>query len=307
MTDAQPRPACAARQAERGFSPPTAEQLAAHLAAHPMEKPSFWRDRWPLAVLLGLAVVVLLSGQLAVMLLLWLALLAAVWIARARTQVRRQLERQVAQLQELLLLRRYPEGLRHSWRLLGAVRWEPALHGRVVAALAHGLEAVGAHEAAVVAFDHLLAGLPAQHPAARELRLRRAIASLEMGLLTDADASLRRVRGELSFATITPMTALYRFAQLLQDVHTAHYADACDHEADLLEQLRPLGVTAGYGHALMALCWARSTARSLAERREHQVRCWRRATLLLPVAALVVRYPELAALSQTAGAGEETA
>src|SRR5690606_10485087 len=103
--------------------------------------------------------------------------------------------------------------------------------------------------------DRLLDMLPQDHPGAIHLRIHRAIAALSAERLLDADEALRRLRNVTSDYARTPLAALYRFAELIQIVRTGHYDDAL-HEADtLLDALRPLGIEAGYGHALLALCY----------------------------------------------------
>ncbi len=122
--------------------------------------------------------------------------------------------------------------------------------------------------------------------------MQRAIASLFTHQLSDADDALRRLRGPVEALAQTPIDASYRFALLFQSVQTAHYAEAIDESDGLLEALRPMGVEAGYGHALLAWCFAQ---RNDADRDDasHARSWWQRATTLMPASALYARFPEI--------------
>ena len=153
--------------------------------------------------------------------------------------------------------------------------------------------------AAIVGYDSLLEHLPNDHPGAIQLRAHRALAALHSDRLADADDTLRQMRSHVEPYANTPIGATYRLAELTQAVRTHHYSDPLERAEHMLDDLRPLGVEAGYGHALLALCHQEDRAsRDEHARREAVRRWWESATLLLPEAALLDRYPELRVLSQ---------
>ncbi|MEM6554001.1 MAG: hypothetical protein AAF750_17940, partial [Planctomycetota bacterium] len=128
--------------------------------------------------------------------------------------------------------------------------------------------------------------------------------------LGDADEELRRVRGVVEgFGEVgggaSQATALraeererlaagYAYAGLVQDVVTHHFAEAVERGDGLVERLRPMGMEAGYGYGLMALCHWKVGDEAGARR------WWTRAVLLVPGEALVGRY---AVLGELAGLG----
>jgi len=127
-----------------------------------------------------------------------------------------------------------------------------------------------------------------------QLRTFRAICALHADRLADADDTLRQLRGLIAPYAKGAVGAAYRLAELTQHVRTHHYTEGLERADRMLEDLRPLGVEAGYGHALIALCHQEDRADRDAATRQQQVDLWwRRATLLLPAAALTERYPEL--------------
>lgn len=277
------------------FTPPTAEQVQRHLDLHPPRGPSRLVAWLPI---LALAVVLLLTFVIEdglVLLLPWLLLGAFFLYLGWRVRAARQLEARATQVQELAMLRRWPQSLRQGWRLLPSLTHIPELHGRVVASLAHDLDQLKAYEAAIVAYDFLIARLPAEHPGAVQLRVQRAMAQLASHHLTDADETLRRLRQVVDAYRQTTISAAYRLANLIQQIQTNHFADAVAEPGDLLEELRPLGVDAGYGHALLALAYSRMDD---AAQRAQAGLWWARATRLLSPPALCDRFGELAPLTQ---------
>jgi hypothetical protein len=300
------------------FIPPTANQVHDHLERHPLHPPSAWVAALPLLSLVLMVVLAasLFTGNgsaartaLTVAALCGLLGLSAVTARRVRRM--RSLEQRVIQVQQLTVLRRWPEALRLAWRLLPDATAVPEAHGRVVSTIAHVLDQVRAYDAAIVAYDYLLERLPADAPASVQLRAQRAIVEVLSDRLTDADRSLRSLRGAFDGATgPTPASAVYRLASLIQQVRTHHYRDAADSAATLLDDLRPLGVEAGYGHALLALSYHELTGVAEApvaeENRRQAASWWSRATLLLPVSALQYRFAELAALAQDPALGPAT-
>jgi len=303
------------------FTPPTAEQVRQHLADNPAEAPSPWIGRLPLLALVVLAGLVLLTDPAIALpvgaLLLAGALGAMVW----RSRYLRRLRQALQQCQEAALLRHYRWALSRAWRLLPQVRRQPQLHGRTVALLGHLLDELACYEAALTVYDHLLPRLNEDHPGRVQLQTQRAVAALGCDQLTDAYDALRVVSHHIDPAERTPTSAGYHLAVLFQQVRTHHYREAIEPGEDLLPALRPLGVEAGYGHALMAFSHRQlreirpsgeAPADQVGEEAEtpeagldHTAlmrRWWDRATLLLPPAAIVHRFPELAPLAEETSA-----
>lgn len=293
---------------EKPFSPPTTQQVEALLEAHPLRSPSPLVVWGPMAALGGvLALAVLAEGMLwgALLPLGGLALIFTYLMLRVRRV--RQVEQRVGRAQELAMLRHHERALAMGWRLLPQADAAPGPYLRTMTLIGHCLEELKVYEGAIVCFDRLLSLLPNEHPGAVHLRIHRAIAALGCERLLDADEALSRLRGTMGEYAHTPLAALYRLADLIQAVRTGHYADPLAEADTLLEELRPLGVEAGYGHALLALCYRRAQPGEKGEaawdeRREQAATWWRRATALLPAEALVERFPELAAMPAEEGA-----
>lgn len=285
------------------FEPPTADQLAEHLAANPPAPSAGWRNYLPIMILAVVGLAVLASSSPALALLPWVGLLGAMMFLSGRVRAAQALEQRVMRAWELSMIRRYREALGRAWDLLPACRTRPELHGRVVTVMAHILGELGCDEAAEVAYGYLLDRLPPDHPLALRLRVQRAIAALRADRLADADDALRKLRAQAEGSGDDTLAASYRMARLVQDVRTGHFADAAEQADQTADALRPLGVEAGYGHGLLALCFhqlALHDPAADAGRRQQLTeaagRWWRHATLLIPPSALMFRHAELAAL-----------
>lgn len=224
----------------------------------------------------------------------WIVLAGLLTFAFSRRRRLSHLERRVTRIQELTMLRYHHEALYSAWRLLPRVTTIPSMHGRVVAVIAHCLDQLKAHDAAIVAYDNLIERLPPQHPGSVQLRIQFAAAQLQCGQLFDADNTLRSLRGVADSIGQTVTTAGFRLTCLVQQVRTHHYTDAIESASTLLNDLRPLGVEAAYGHALMALSYSH-LAGPAATRNARM--WWSRATLLIPATVLVYRFAELERLS----------
>ncbi len=275
------------------FTPPTAEQVQAWIARHPMREASAWLRWGPWLVLGGAVLLMLVLDGAAALIVPWAAIAGLFIFAASRARSAASLGQRTVKLQEATMLRHYPVALRSAWRMLPDTVMNPALRSRVMGVMAVCLDQLRQYDAAMEVYDALLSDVPNGHPAGMELRVRRAIAALSADHLADADDALRRVRHQLEPHAGTPLGAGFTFAQLLQHVRTHHFADAVAMSPTLLDDLRPLGVEAGYGHALMALCFQEAGADAPAAQR-----WWDRATTLLPAAALVGRYPELAPMME---------
>lgn len=285
------------------FDPPSPAKIEAHLKANTPRTAPPWRNRLPMLILIVLAISLLLAQYPLLSMLPWLGLVVFMGVMAGRVKRNRALHQQVTRAWELALLRQYREALRRAWTLLPQVRDQPELHGRCVAVLAHALDELAAYEAATVAFDYLLERLPDGHPLAVRVKLQHAAASLSMDHLADADDALRRLRPTAEEKTDTQISASYHLARLIQDVRTGHFAEAAEHAEQTAEQIRPLGIEAGYGHGLLAYCCDQLADHepdldAAAKLRDAAAKWWRAATLLLPPAALTHRFQELGPLAQ---------
>jgi len=203
-----------------------------------------------------------------------------------RVRTLKRIEQRAVRVQELTLTRYFPQALRLAWRVLPDLRALPELHGRTVAAIAHCLDQVKAYDAAIVSYDYLIYHLPDDHPGAVQLTIQRTIAQLFADQLADADDALRRLRNMVERYRDSAIGASYRLAGLVQQVFTGHYADAVEESDNLIDDLRPLGVEAGYGYALMALSHHKIDSKDTDM-------WWQRATLLMPPSSLVGRFDQL--------------
>ena len=289
----------------RGFAPPSSEQFEAHLQAYPPNPPGKWQLRAPLLVAGALLGVSLMIPGWPAVVLPWVGLAWLMGHNWLRTQHNMRLEAIVRQTQETAMQRRYPEALRDAWRILPQAVPAPALHSQTVAMIAHCLDSMNCYDAAIVGYDYLLDRLPAGEPIAVHLGVSRANAALGVDRLSDADDSIRRLRGAVEQFPDTTISAAYRLAQLAQQVRTNHFAEAVSENDDLVDALRPLGVEAGYGHALLALCHykqAQAPAHDQADASDEPRQAhdwWAKATLLLPPDTLIERYPELKPLTES--------
>ncbi len=280
------------------FTPPTAEQVAEHLANHPIVGGTM-NPRVIAMIILGvLVVILLLVPDMSVWLMPWLVMgfIGLLFYMALRTQQNRRHEQDSLRIGELAMLRRYSESLRRAWELLPKSTRHPGRYGRTVANIGHCLDELKEYDAAIIAYDHLLQTMPPEHPATVHLQISRAIASLCNDQLTDGDEWLRRIRNVIQPFMGSPVGASYQLARLIQDVRTAHYDEAIRMADELLDDLRPLGIEAGYGHGLMALCYYH---RNMAESNDRELAgtWWQRAQLLLPRQVLTYRFPELTRLT----------
>ena len=276
-----------------GFTPPTAEQLSGHLRRCAPRRARRWLSILPFA---GLGLIVGLTfaaDGLGSVLLPVLALAALTAALSWRVRWLRRTEQGAVRVQELAATRHYRNALSQGWRLLPKLRAMPEMHCRTLAALALCLDQLKAYDSAIVAYDFLLALLPANHSGAIQMTVQRAAAQLMSDRLIDADDALRRLRGVIDQYPHTPLAAGYRLAGLLQQVHTYHFADAVAESDNLVESLRPLGVEAGFGYALMALAHFRLDPTRAGERSAPATLWWARATTLLSPAALLERFDQL--------------
>lgn len=281
-----------------GFSLPTPEQVRDHLELHPPVMPSRAHALLPL-VLLGVAVgLTLLSPTHPAAHLSWPLMIAAVGYTHLHAARQQRLAAKMTQVEDMVVLRQYPQALMASWTLLPQLSQLHMQHNRCLAAMAESLDHLRGLDAAVIVYDQLIDQLPGEHPLQLQFRLKRTLAQLAGDHLTDADDSLRRLRGnELATRAVpgNPYHAAYRLAQHMQHVLTRHDADALASESTFFETIRPLGLEAAPGYALMALALRRSCGDS--DALERAGLWWSRATLLLPVQVLVSKLPDVGELS----------
>ena len=249
----------------------------------------------PLLVLAAALVLLVVANEGWPQVLPFVLLIGLFVFTAYRSRLLVQLDAQVLRVQELAMLRHYPPAMRLAWRLVPRLTTIPPLHHRVVAFLAHLLDQVRAYEAAIIAYNFLLDGLPQDHPAAAQFEIHRAMAQLAIDRLTDADDALRRLRRHDDAQGQPATAAALRLAQLIQQVRTNHFDDLVASAPRLVDDLRALGVEAGYGHALVAYAYHMLDDEPPSGRRAGP--WWSRATLLMPASALVERFPELRAMT----------
>lgn len=286
------------------FEPPTAEQLDRHLQQYPAVQVGMWQ-RGPILMVIAIAgLALLMIGQPGFALLPLLALLGLMAYLSGQARTAAELQARSIKAWELAMIRRYREALGQAWELLPVCRTKPELHGRAVSVIAHVLGELGQDEAADVAYRYLADRLPPDHPLALRLKLQQAIAALTGGRLADGDDTLRKLRAQVEASNDPSLAGAFRMARLVQDVQTGHYADAVKEADQTTQTLVSLGVESGYGYALLALCCAllaeHDPSLDDTQRIEYAQQArqhWDQATLLIPAAALVYRYPELQKIS----------
>ncbi|MBI1335461.1 MAG: hypothetical protein GC164_00695 [Phycisphaera sp.] len=286
-----------------GFVPPTAGQVAGYLDSHPARLPSRWMMWMPL---IGVGFVIALAASIGggvAQVLPWLVMFALLGYLGYKGRRVRFLDKRVADAHELAMLRMMPASLRLTWRLLPQLVTLPNLYGRALSLLALSLHILGSHEAALVAYDRVISGIPSESPMAFQLRLQRCLAWLANDQITPAEDELRRLQNQSTDIQTPPaIIAALRYTRLYQQVRTYHFADAVEMEHDLLATLAPLGIDAGYGYALMAHSFLHvkvsepeNPAKLLASAKEW----WRLATMLIPPGDLAQRVPELREAADT--------
>lgn len=282
---------------DQPFNLPTARQVRSHITHYPARGPSKLVAWAPIiALAAALAITLTLQGDAAV-LLSWLIIVGVLAALATRASRVKRLDQRVAHLRELAMLRHWAATVRLAWKLLPSLTTLPALHGRTLVLIAHGLDQLKAYDAAIAAYDHLIDHAPPKEPPAVQLRISRATSQLAIDQLTDADDALRKLRAQAEVLAQPVIGAAYHLAGLIQQARTGHWAEAVEQNANgLIDRLRPLGVEAGYGYALLALSY-HQLDHTEPSASGHAARWWSRATLLLPVAALVDRFSELSAMN----------
>jgi tetratricopeptide (TPR) repeat protein len=270
------------------FHPPSPEQLQAHLRRCGPRRTVQPRQILLSICVIALAIWMLGAGHPLLSLVPWLLLVGLLIYMSVRARRQQTLLRQVRRISELAMLRRSVEALRAAWQLLPSLSAMPQAHGQVVTVLTSVLAHLRAYETALVACDYLLPHIPPDHPASYMIRAQRLLALLHTDRLTDADDAIRNLRS----AGLDPLSAaMLRTAELYRQIITRHNEDAAASADDAIASLQPLGVDAGFGYALLATAYFRL------DDAEHARAWWRRATLLLPPAAIFDALPETSPLA----------
>lgn len=277
----------------RAFIPPGPEQVRGHLEHHGPVARDPWRAWLPLVLLAAALVISATVEAVWAGALPWVAIGTLLVLTTSRARRAQRLARQLTQLQELVMLRHYVPALRLAWRSLPYMASIPAFHGRTVAFLSYGLDQVGAYDAAIVGYDYMIDRLPPAQLGSQQMRIARSIAQLNNSQLADADLGLRSVRRQVAAGSVPPIQASLRFAALLQQVRTNHFVEAVEGADTLQEELQPLGIEAGYGHALMALACHMQQPGTGQPDDVTASSWWSKATMLLSPTMLTARFPEL--------------
>ena len=281
-------------QKEQPFTPPTAEQIRTHFDRYPPRGPSKLMTWLPMT---ALAVALLVSMSIEsnwAAILPWLTVGVLFFGLAARIHRAKQLESRITQIQEWVMLHHWVPALRAAWRLLPSLVTLPSMHGRVVAMIAHCLDQIKSYDAAITAYDYLIDRLPTNDLLSIQLRLHRSISLLVNDQLTDADDALRKIRGHTDALNHPGLNATYRLAGIVQQTRTNHWSAAADQaNPELVDQLRPLGIDAGYGYALVALSHYKVNEPLEQPTTDYTAYWWSLATLLLPTSTLVYRFAEL--------------
>lgn len=282
------------------FTPPTPQQVTAHLTRCAPRVSRMWVTQLPLLLLIAAAVMTLFAQDAVTALLPWIILIGVVSFAMIRVRHVRGIQDRVQKISDWTQLGQHERATRAIWKALPLVQMMPELHGRLVALMAHNLDKLTAWPAAEVAYDYLISRMPSDHPGSIQLQLQRTILQLFNDELTTADTNLRKLRSMAIELKNTPMSATYYYAALLQHVRTFHLTEAIEENRDnLVEHLRPLGVDAGHGYALLAWCYHQMALRQ-ADNLQANDECmtearawWRKATLLLSTQKLFARHADL--------------
>ncbi|MBI1368460.1 MAG: hypothetical protein GC162_07370 [Planctomycetes bacterium] len=270
------------------FTPPTAAQTREHLKRCTPRPPAN-----PRRMLMGMIVVVLacwllLRDHWLTLVIPWTILIGMIIYAGRRGKRRTRLEGRARQVYELSLLRRPMDVVREAWSLLPDLTTTPHLHGQTVSLMAAALMRVHDYDAAAETCDYLLDHLPKGTPASNYVRLLRIMAYLHVDRLADADDEIR----SLARADLAPIeSAMLTTGRLYQQIKTHHFEDAAAADDRIVEQLRPLGVDAGYAYGLIAAAFQQRADDAAARK------WWRRATLLLSPAAIMNDLPETKSLA----------
>jgi tetratricopeptide (TPR) repeat protein len=207
----------------------------------------------------------------------------------------------VGALDELVQLRRWPEAGLLLQTILSRPARSPLARAQSLLYLAMVLARYHRFEDSIAVHDYILEHIPLDDVTDHAIRLGRAMSLLREDNLLGADraiAELRRTSRGVESAGLA-LVEIYR------DVKTGHPAEAIEmFDARLQAMRRQLGHRVADAWALVARAY------DMLDRRPEAQTAFENATLLLPLAELVRRYPEISTLEskyQRAAAPAEVA
>jgi tetratricopeptide (TPR) repeat protein len=194
----------------------------------------------------------------------------------------------VAAVDELVQLRRWPEAGLMLQTMLSRPARSPLARAQSLLYLAMVLARYHRFEDSVAVHDYILSEIPLDDVTDHAVRLGRAMALLREDNLLDADraiAELRRTSRGVESAGLA-LVEIYR------DVKTGHPAEAVEmFESRLPTMRRQLSHRVADAWALVARAY------DLLDRPQDAQKAFENATLLMPLAELTRRYPEVSPLA----------
>jgi tetratricopeptide (TPR) repeat protein len=220
---------------------------------------------------LGLATMVLVTG-----------IMGAVNVRRARAE-----QASLQSIEELIELRRWPEAALWLENYLSHPTGSPLLRVQALLYLAMVLARYHRFEDSVKVHDFVLEHVALDDATDHAVRLGRAMALLREDNLLDSDRAI----SELRRASRGTESAGLALVEIYRDVKTGHPNEAIEMFQSRIETMRKnLGHRVGDAWALVA------RASDLLNRTDEAKAAFEKATLLMPLAELQRRYPEISPL-----------
>lgn len=285
---------------QQSFTPPSPKQVTEHLVRCAPRVSRMWVTQLPLFLLIFAAGLTLFANDVLTAIIPWLILIGVVIFSAFRVKRIRNIQQRVERVGEWTQLGQHQRAVRAIWKLLMITQMMPELHGRLVALMAHNLDRLSSWPAAEVAYDYLITRMPADHPGSVQLQLQRTILQLFNDELTTADNNIRKLRPLATEISDSPIAATYHYAVLLQHIRTYHFAEAvAENREHLVERLRPLGIEAGHGYALLAWSYFQLAQRQPDDENlmQQAMAWWHKATLLVASDQLLQRQADLKPLA----------
>lgn len=240
------------------------------------------------------------GGTLAAALVMLGLLAAGVAIPSAALRRHRAEGRAVEAIEELVLLRRWPDAAWHLRELLSGPMRNPAGRARALIALSAVLMRYERFDDAIRVQTYLTGELGLAGPAGHAVRVGRTMAELRSDHLHDADSSLSGLKRDVarqnraSESEEDETSAGLALAEMYRDVKTGHPDEAIEvYERSLPSVRRQMGHRSADAHVLAAAAYARL------DRPEEAAVAYDAATRLAPAAELNRRYPEIRELVAT--------
>ena len=292
------------------FKAPTVEQVRDLIKRNGPRVVSVWVARLPMIVMIALVGVILVTDNEVAVMLPWLAFMGIMVWTILNVKRAKKAEARTNQLSELAMQRRYVQAIREAWVFLSerSVRGNPVLYIRVLSVIGHCLHEVGSYEAGTEVYNYMIEHVPSGNAQAMQMKAYRAIAWLMDDQLADADDAIRGLRHVREDYKNTVLSASVFFAELLQCVKTNSFEEGIGMAEKGLEELRPMGIEAGYGHGLIALCYVKHGEFGGEWKDEHEngVKLWwERAKCLIEEKYLLRKLPELGAVVEKMKEGGE--